>query len=325
MLILFNILFSIGVAILILFVLNRLLGFNLIVSAREGFENLINTLADHNTKKYVDRVKKSKIKKENQNLIAKYNSIVDGLIRDFGLPLTLEGFNSMVCIIFTILVLAILVVLQSVTLSVLVAISLIVGLITYFTMKSRIMQAAKLESIMDAEDLICPLARDGVLVAIKKVLESEEYIDRNIRPYFIQFVDNCENYGYSFRRAMEILNRQLGPKFDGFAKKAISFEYNERKGMADIFLDIVDENAALREINVRKNRIFKKMNFDFILKTLLVVGFVAYSMTNRDIREFLMTSDIGRLVNSVAVISICLSFARCQALQGDIGTFGGSK
>jgi len=28
---------------------------------------------------------------------------------------------------------------------------------------------------MDAEDLICPLARDGVLVAIKKVLESDEY------------------------------------------------------------------------------------------------------------------------------------------------------
>jgi len=50
----------------------------------------------------------------------------------------------------------------------LVSISLLVGAITYFTMRSRNLKAAKIESIMDAEDLICPLARDGVLVAIKK-------------------------------------------------------------------------------------------------------------------------------------------------------------
>jgi len=57
---------------------------------------------------------------------------------------------------------------------------------------------------------------------------------------------------------MEILNRQLGPKFDNFAKKAVIFEYNERKGMADIFLDIVEENAALREINARKTESLKR-------------------------------------------------------------------
>jgi len=37
----------------------------------------------------------------------------------------------------------------------------------------------------------------------------------------------------------------VGAKFDNFAKKAVIFEYNERKGMADIFLDIVEENAAI--------------------------------------------------------------------------------
>jgi len=111
--------------------------------------------------------------------------------------------------------------LKDITLSALVSISLLVGAITYFTMRSRNLKAAKIESIMDAEDLICPLARDGVLVAIKKVLESDEYINADIRPFFVQFVENCENYGYSFRRAMEILNRQLGPKFDNFAKKAV--------------------------------------------------------------------------------------------------------
>jgi len=45
---------------------------------------------------------------------------------------------------------------------------------------------------MDAEDLICPLARDGVLVAIKKVLESDEYINADIRPFFVQFVETAK-------------------------------------------------------------------------------------------------------------------------------------
>lgn len=35
-------------------------------------------------------------------------------------------------------------------------------------MQSRAIQAERLENIMDAEDIICPLAREGVLVAIKK-------------------------------------------------------------------------------------------------------------------------------------------------------------
>lgn len=43
--------------------------------------------------------------------------------------------------------------------------------------------------------------------------------------------------------------------------------------MADIFLDIVDENAVLREINSKKERIFRKMNRDFMFKTGIIVLF----------------------------------------------------
>jgi len=65
--------------------------------------------------------------------------------------------------------------------------------------------------------------------------------------------------------------------------------------MADIFLDIVEENAALREINARKNRIFKKMNMNFIMKTALIVIFVAYSMTVPELRIFMLESTAGAL------------------------------
>ena len=320
-----NLLFSIGFGIVALITLNIVLDLQMTSYLKYAFIVVVDGLANRNTRAYVKRVRKSKIVKQKDSLITKYNNVVENLIFDFNLPLTLEGFNSFICIIFALMVLLVVMFLKNVTLSAFVSISVLVGFITFFTMQSRQAKSAKIEYIMDAEDILCPLAREGVLVAIKKVLESDEYLHKSIRPYFVQFVENYENHGYSFRRAMEVLNKQLGPKFDGFAKKAVIFEYNERKGMADVFLDIVDENAALREINARKNIIFKKMNKDFLIKTSLIVIFIMYCMTIKEIRDFLINNDIGRFINTLAVVAICLGFARCQALQGDIGKFGGDK
>lgn len=293
------------------------------------FLDLLDTFADYlgkyNTKRYVERVKRERIAKRKENLIAKYNRLVENLILDFNMPLTLESFTSLLAITFALLVMLIVIYMQNITLSMVITVAIFIGVLTLFVMQSKSIKAERLEQIMDAEDLICPLARDGVLVAIKKVLESEEYISRNIRPYFQQFVDNCENNGYSFRQAMELLNRQLGPKFDNFARKAIVFEYNERKGMADVFLDIVDENAVLREMNSRKERIFRKMNRDFLLKTTIIVLFFIYSLSVEEFRAFMLGSDAGKLINTVWISVICVSFARCQALQGDFGAGGTSK
>lgn len=192
-------------------------------------------------------------------------------------------------------------------------------------MQSKSIRMEKLESIMDAEDLICPLARDGVLVAIKKVMESDEYINSNIRPYFAQFIDNCEQNGYSFKQAITLLNKQLGSKFDNFTKKAIIFEYNERKGMADVFLDIVDENAVLREMNAKKERIFRKMNRDFLIKTFIIIVFFIYALSVEGFKEFMVGTEAGKIINTAMISIICISFARCQSLQGDLSVGGEKK
>ncbi|MCJ8011827.1 hypothetical protein MUG84_08735 [Paenibacillus sp. KQZ6P-2] len=293
------------------------------------FLGMLDTLAEHlgryNTKRYVERIKRERIVKQKENIYAKYNRLVEELILDFNLPLTLESFTSLLCICFAVTALLVVFFMQNVTLSVVVTISIFIGLLTYFVMQSKAIKAEKLEGIMDAEDIICPLARDGVLFAIKKVMESEEYIRPSLRPYFQQFIDNCENNGYSFRQAITLLNRQLGPKFDSFTKKAIVFEYNERKGMADIFLDIVDENAVLREINARKDRIFRKMNRDFLLKTAIIILFFFYALAVPDFRTFMLHTDIGKMINTLLISVVCLSFARCQALQGNLGPGGGAK
>ena len=312
----YYLIFSFIVLISIIFVF-YVFRFNPFKVIRNIFQKLLKWVASYNTKRTINRLKRNKIIKEKRGIISKYNALAEGLIEDYNLPLTLEGFNKFVTIIFVILILTAFVLFQNMTLSILVSASMLVAAFTYFMMQSRIAESTKIEAIMDAEDLLCPLAKDGVLVAVKKVLESRDYLSPQIRQYFVQFVDNCENHGYTFKRAMEVLNRQLGPKFDNFAEKAIIFEYNERKGMADIFLDIVDENAALREINARKNRIFRQMNREFIIKSALIVLFVMYSMTGDTLRDFMLSTSLGRSI-TYCHLTICLSFARCQYLQRDI-------
>ena len=286
----------------------------------DAASDLLEGVGKRNAHRYLERRKKEAITKGKENLISKYNTMVESAIIDFNWPLTLESFTTALGVSFVFLVFAVLLFMKSFTLSVAISISVFIVIITAFIMQSKSLKAAKLESIMDAEDIICPLAHEGVFVAIKKSLESDEYIDNSIRQYFVQFVNNCENNGYSFRQAMEILNKQLGPKFDNFAKKAITFEYNERKGMADIFMDVVDDNAILREINRKKDKTFRKMNRDFMLKTLIIVLFFLYALTVPEFKDFMIGTTAGKIINTILLSVVCMSFARCQALQGDLET-----
>ena len=289
------------------------------------FDGILDSVGKYNTKRYIERRKKEAIVTHKENLISKYNRFVENLIIDLELPLTLESFTSTLCIVFVVLVLLVLIFMQNVTLSLVIAISVFIGLATLFVMRSQSLKATKMSDIMDAEDIICPLAQEGVLVAIKKATQGDEHIPKSIRPYFIQFVNNCENNGYSFKQAMETLNRQLGHKFDGFAKKAIIFEYNERKGMADIFMDVVDENAILREVNNKKDKAFKKMNRDFLMKTLIIILFFMYALTIPEFKSAMLDTTLGKILNTILVSVICLSFAKCQSLQGNLGIGGFDK
>ncbi len=287
-------------------------------------ETLTDYIQDHNKKRCIERIKREKIVLEKENIFTKYNRLVEGIIRDMKLPLTLESFTSVVSIGFAVSILALMLFMKNVTLAVVVAVALFIALLTFFVMQSKSVRMERLEHIMDAEDLICPLARDGVLVAIKKVMENEESIHPSIRGYFQQFIDNCEQNGYSFKQAILLLNKQLGPKFDNFTKKAIIFEYNERSGMADVFLDIVDENAVLREINSRKEVIFRQMNRSFLIKTFIIILFFLYALTVDKFKAAMIESDFGKVLNTAMVSIVCISFARCQALQGDLDS-GGEK
>lgn len=296
-----------------------------IVSSIKGFlinmfDEMAENLGRFNFKRRTSRLKRESIAVQKENIFIKYNRFMENILVDFGLDkqLTLESLTSLIAMLFAVCILIITLFVQDLTFSFLIAISMMIGLFTYFSMQSRIIRVRRAEMIADAEDAICPLAHEGVLVAIKKIMENEGYIHKSLHPYFFEFIDNCDVGGYSFRQAMTLLNQRLGSGFDNFAKKAVIFEYNERKGMADIFMDIVDENAVVREINAKKEEQFRKMNRDFIMKIAIIVLFFLYALSIKEFREFMLLSSAGKLINSICLNVICISFAMGQSLQGTL-------
>jgi len=195
---------SFGIALVVFILVNVFFEIKffdgLLTAILNKFGHVLDMIGDYNTSKYIERRKKQRIIKPKEGIISKYNNLVEGLISDLGLPMSLESFTSVLCVTFAVVVLLIVVFMKNVTLSIVIAVSVFIGVFTVFVMASKSVSAEKMESIMDAEDLICPLAKEGVLNAIKKVMESDEYISENIRPYFKQFITNCDDNGYSFKQ-----------------------------------------------------------------------------------------------------------------------------
>jgi len=317
-----NLFISIFIGGAVFNIINSVFALGIIAAIKQFFIDLFDETAEnlgkYNFKRRTARLKRENIAVQKENIFVKYNRLAENILIDLGLnkQLTLESFTSLLCILFALIVLAAAFFIKNVSFALLIAVSLMIGLFTYFSMQSRIIRVRRAEMIADAEDAICPLAREGVLVAIKNIMENEAAIHKSIRPYLHEFIDNCEIGGYSFRQAMTLLNRRLGPRFDNFAKKAIIFEYNERRGMADIFMDIVDENAVVREINARKEEQFRKMNRDFIIKIVIIVLFFIYALSVREFREFMLFTGAGKFINALCLNVICISFAAGQSLQG---------
>ena len=319
-----NLIISFFLGAAVLGILNAAMNLRIASALKDFFVKLLEETAEnlgrYNFKRREARKNREKVTIQNENIFVKYNRLVENILVDFKLDkkLTLEAFTSLLAIVFALIILLATLFIQNVTFALLIAVSLMIGVFTIFSMQSRKIRVRRAEMISDAEDTLCPLAREGVLVAVKKAMNSEGFIHESIRPYFADFIDDCEIRGHSFRQAMTELNRNLGSRFDNFAKKAIIFEYNERKGMADVFMDIVDENAVVREINARKEEQFSRMNRDFLMKILIIVLFFVYALSIADFREFMLFSTAGRLLNAICLNVICVSFAMGQALQGSL-------
>lgn len=193
-------------------------------------------------------------------------------------------------------------------------VSLLLAAVTlYFTVTvlrfASLMRFERREAeIMDTVDLLSMDIKGGVKNAIVRYTPS---LHPNIKPYFLEFLDNINIRGYSFEQAMLLLSDRLGATFVDFAQKAILYEAKADKELEEIFSSIIEVNRHRRELRDRTNRKFAQLRADFLISGAVIVGYVLYAMwTDAYINNFIMNTAAGwfMIVFDIFLITTVLSY-----------------
>jgi len=301
--------------IVIIMAIDFMFGFKIYNTISKRFEKSIENRIRSDRAKTYTRIKYSKIVAPKKNILTKYLMFVETIIIDLKLGINVDNFNTLLIIMVGGLSAVYYKITGDLILSILLAVATIVVLVSFLVQVSRVAVKQKVDKVMEAEDLICPLINNGVVNAIEKALPS---IDESIRPYFERFLVQHKVQGYTIYEALDNLKYSLGNTSNGFIEKAKIFEYGERDGMVSIFMDVVDNNAIRREINAEKDYAFRTINRNLMYKITIVGVFGAYVMTDDSVRNFLLVHDLGKLVLSLVIIMFAVIYALNQKIQSDI-------
>lgn len=156
--------------------------------------------------------------------------------------------------------------------------------------------------IMDAVDLLVCDIKGGVYNAITRYKDA---FNPNIRPYFLEFLDDVQSKGYTFKQAMLILNDKLGHNFTEFAHKAIMYEEKADKDMDEIFSPIIETNRERRTLRHINNLAFNQLRSDLIISMLIIAVYVIFAISmDKYLAMFIMRSMLGRVLIIIDIILV---------------------
>lgn len=156
--------------------------------------------------------------------------------------------------------------------------------------------------IMDAVDLLVSDVRGGIYNAILRYKDS---FNPNIRPFFLSFIDDIQNKGYSFKQAMGALNDKLGYNFTDFAQKAILYEDKADSTMEDIFSSIIETNRQRRTLRYINNIKFNELRTQFIVSFLLIIGYAVFAtLWDPLIFQFITQYTAGKIMMLVDIVIV---------------------
>lgn len=182
----------------------------------------------------------------------------------------------------------------------------IVGTFSVMYTRANIAHDARIENVIEAENIICNNIRVGVVVAIR---ESLDVIPKEVRPYFSDFIDNVEQKNYHVKTALLELNMQLGSIADDFIKKCIVFEMEEEHGIAGMFADIVEINGIRMEMRTEMKRRFEEVKSDFLIGAGMIFSFMTGVLwVYSDVREWYFTTAVGQILIAIDILLLIMEF-----------------
>ena len=179
--------------------------------------------------------------------------------------------------------------------------------------KANVAHDARIEAVIEAENIICNNIKVGVLVAVR---ESRDVLPRMVRGDFEDFVDNIEQKNYHIKTALLELNTKLGSIADDFIKKCIVFEMEEEHGIAGMFNDVVEMNNIKMEMRIMMKRKFEEVKQQFIIGAVMIFVFLGGVLAiYPQVRAFYLTNTIGHIIIALDVLLLITEFVYITYLR----------
>lgn len=184
---------------------------------------------------------------------------------------------------------------------------------TLFKLASLMKYEQREAEIMDAVDLLVSDVQGGIYNA---VLRYKDSFHPNIKPYFMNFIDDIQNKGYSFRQSMIILNDKLGNNFTDFAQKAILYEEKADNTMDDIFSSIIELNRQRRTLRYINNIKFNELKMQFLVSLFMIMGYAIFTtLIDPFIMNFLINTFLGKLMLIIDIVIVAWVLSYIAAIK----------
>jgi hypothetical protein len=189
----------------------------------------------------------------------------------------------------------------------------LVAVFCFMYTRANIAHDARIESVIEAENIICANIKVGTVVAVR---DSINVIPKNVRRAFVNFLDNVEQKNYHIKTALLQLNAELGSVADDFIKKCIVFELEEEHGIAGMFSDIIEINNINMEMRTNMKRQFEEVKTNFIIGLAMILLFlIGVIAIFANVREFYFTTGLGQIVLAIDLLLIIIEFVYITALR----------
>lgn len=188
-----------------------------------------------------------------------------------------------------------------------------IAIFCFLYTKANIAHDARIEAVIEAENIICNNIKIGVVTAIRESLHT---LPKQVQPDFRDFIDNVEYKNYHVKTALQELNIKLGGIADDFIKKCIVFELEEEHGIAGMFADVVEINNIKMMIRIEMKRRFEQVMNEFKIGAAMIFLFLGGVLAiYPDVREMYFTTVIGQFILCMDFLIIIAEFVYITYLR----------
>lgn len=166
--------------------------------------------------------------------------------------------------------------------------------------KANITHDARIEAIIEAENIISNNIKDGVVVAVRNTIDMMPNL---VRAEFEDFLDNVTIKNYHIRTALLELSNNLGSTADDFIKKCIVFELEEEHGLIGIFKDVVEVNNIKTEMRIDMKQKLEQETATIIVVAIMIFTFLGGIMAAFEVvRNFYLHNPIGQIIIAIDLL-----------------------